>query len=325
MQTTHQIRTYQAPIWAKNPHFQTIAPRVLWRRSKARLQWQQFELNDGDFVDLAWQNQFANDDTRPILLLLHGLHGCAESPYIKSLMQVNAQLGWRMVVMHQRGCSGRANRFWRSYHSGETDDLGQVVQMIKQRFPLAPLFAVGYSMGGNILLNYLIGEPKNPIQAAISVSAPLKLGACADAINKGFSKVYQRYLISLMRSSLVSKHRSHPNRIEHLKLRNSSTFWDFDNVYTAPVHGFVDAADYYQQCSPKTRMATIKTPHLVVHSQDDPFMNHEVLLEPTQVSSHGQYLLTQSGGHVGFLEGEMNRPQSWLNHVIPSYFKSQLE
>ncbi|MDR9436478.1 MAG: hydrolase [Thiohalophilus sp.] len=306
-----------------NPHVQTLLPRFINRRP-LDVTWQELPLPDGDFVDLAWRNKPAADSRTPIVAVFHGLEGSICSPYARDILRAIEQCGWHGVLMHFRGCSGRINRLPRSYHSGETGDARYFLSWLRQQYPHASLAAVGYSLGGNMLLKLQAewgGE--SPLRAAVSVSAPLKLDICADRINQGFSKVYERHLVKSLVTKVLAKFSNHDYEqligLTPRQIENARTFRQFDNRYTAPIHGFADANDYYRQSSAYDYLGDIRQPALIVQAYDDPFMTPAILPDPQQLPDNVGLAVSPCGGHVGFVSGSVLRPHYWLTEAVPDY------
>ncbi|WP_426119445.1 hydrolase [Pseudomonas sp. DSP3-2-2] len=308
-----------------NPHLQTLwGP--LWRRVKPmERQRERVWLDDGDFLDLDWYGPHQLD--APLVLVLHGLTGSSNSPYVAGLQQALAQEGWASVALNWRGCSGEPNLLSRSYHSGASEDLASVVAHLRALRPLAPLYAVGYSLGGNVLLKYL-GESgaDSDLLGAVAVSVPFRLDECADRIGMGFSKVYQRHFMREMLAYIRDKQRhfQHEGMSEGLaelsalgSLENMRTFWDFDGRVTAPLNGFVDAKDYYRRASSRYFLGQIRTPTLIIHAEDDPFVFKHSLPEADELSSSTEFELQAKGGHVGFVDGSLKNPGYYLERRIP--------
>ncbi len=308
-----------------NPHLQTLwGP--LWRRVRPMERpRERVWLDDGDFLDLDWYGPHQVD--APLVLVLHGLTGSSNSPYVAGLQQALAQEGWASVALNWRGCSGEPNLLSRSYHSGASEDLASVVAHLRALRPLAPLYAVGYSLGGNVLLKYL-GESgtNSDLLGAVAVSVPFRLDECADRIGMGFSKIYQRHFMREMLTYIRDKQRhfQHEGMSEGLaelsalgSLENMRTFWDFDGRVTAPLNGFVDAKDYYRRASSRYFLGEIRTPTLIIQAEDDPFVFKHSLPEADELSSSTQFELQAKGGHVGFVDGTLRNPGYYLERRIP--------
>ena len=308
-----------------NPHLQTIIPRLIRKAPLFEPVRQTLETPDGDFLDLAWSEQWDTKRAgkKPLFILFHGLEGSFDSPYANGLMNAFAKQGWLSVMMHFRGCSGRTNRLARAYHSGETEDARFFLSYVYKRFPHQPKVALGVSLGGNMLVNYLATHHHDPlVDAATIVSAPLDLASCSERIEQGFSKVYCNYLLTSLKKNALKKeillHKAlgiHRENIQSLK-----TLYEFDDRITAPLHGFSSAADYYQQCSGIHVLDKISVPLQVIHAKDDPFMTDKVI-PGFRLPEHIDYRLFDHGGHVGFLSGSMTRPEFWLERTLPVYYQ----
>ena len=284
------------------------------RNGTIALKRETFELPDGDFIDLDW----GPNKQGPIIIILHGLEGNSRSHYVSGLLRRIQKLGWRSVVMHFRGCGGQPNRLPRHYHSGDTADLRRLIMELKSREPGVALNAVGFSLGGNVLLKYLgEGTRDGGLDAAVAVCVPMVFGDCAQRLDRGFSKVYQWWLLRCLKKKLNEKASSTIMPIDWNKLSACRTFREFDNLVTAPLHGFRNADDYYQQVSARQFLASITTPTLIIHAQDDPFMSADVLPSPAELSSAVMVETSSGGGHIGFVEGLVPlRPKYWLEHRI---------
>jgi predicted alpha/beta-fold hydrolase len=287
------------------------------------LRRERIELDDGDFLDLDWTPRTHG----PVVLVLHGLEGSSDSPYARGMLETVHARGWRGVVMHFRGCSGEPNRLPRSYHSGDTRDLADVVESLLASGDAPALAAVGYSMGGNVLLKWL-GErgAGAPLAAAVSVSAPYTLSLAADRLSRGLSRIYQRRLIGELRAKLHRKFSAGTSPIDLERAGGSRSFWEFDDRVTAPLHGFKDVHDYYTRSSSRQYLRSIGIPTLMLHAEDDPFMTPEVLPSRDELSPSTELEVSTRGGHVGFVHGSAPwRPRYWLEERIPAFLETYLE
>lgn len=311
--------------WLPNSHLQTIWPTFCRGDIKnLPIERERMELPDGDFIDLDWVGK---QKAGPLVLILHGFEGSIESHYAKGMLQAFAQQGWRGVFMHFRGCSGEPNRLPRGYHSGETLDVAYVVEVICKREPGIRIAAIGYSLGGNILLKWL-GETNqhNPLKAAIAVSVPFELHKAADRIQQGFSRIYQWYLLRCVRERLLQKFQQVAVPIDTSGLSTVQNIRDFDNQYTVPLHGFSSVDEYYTTSSSRQYLRSIRIPTLLVHSKDDPFMTEDVIPSSEELSAYVKLEITESGGHVGFVAGNVPwRPHYWLEERAPEFFREYLE
>ena len=319
--------SFQPAWWLPGPHLQTLwnaffrkAPRLERRRERL---W----LADGDFIDLDWHGP--HEATAPLVLVLHGLTGSSNSLYVLGLQQQLSAQGWASVAINWRGCSGEPNLLPRAYHSGASDDLAEVIGHLQACRPMAPLHAVGYSLGGNVLLKYM-GEmaASCPLRKAVAVSVPFRLDQCADRIGLGFSRVYQAHFMKAMVAYVRDKQQrfqregllNHLGALQSLgPLHGMRTFWDFDGRFTAPLHGYSDAQDYYRRASSCYYLPTITTPTLLIQAEDDPFVFRHSVPEPAELSVTTALELHANGGHVGFVEGTPRRPRYYLERRIPQW------
>jgi len=310
-----------APWWAKNRHTQTLwssffRPKVDLSHSEPL----RIELDDGDFIDL---NIFRNEN-QPTLLLLHGLEGSIESPYIGGLINSANAKNWQIVVMHFRSCSGEPNRLLKSYNSGVSEDLNEVITKLASN-NISIDYLVGFSLGGNVTLKWLGEVAENAsIKAAVAVSAPMLLGVCATEINKGFSKLYEFILLRTLRAKTREKLKRFGDDILPNKkmIRSLNSFWRFDNYVTAPAHGYENAEDYYQKASSKQFLKSIAKPTLIIHAKDDPFMNESVLPSKDELSNWVTLEASEKGGHVGFVYGKWPwKAEYYLDKRIPEFLE----
>ena len=316
---------FRPPPWLKNCHLQTIVAASFRPRPALKYRVERLELPDGDFVDLAWTDH-GREPGSPIVIILHGLTGSIESKYARAIMNVVHRLGWRAVMMQFRGQSGEPNRLARSYHSGDTGDLDYLARDLKRREPQTPLAAVGYSLGGNVLLKWLGEQGAGaPVETAVAVSVPFDLDLCARSIRKGFSRTYQTRLLRMMRRAVRVKFRWMTAPIPLPNLSKLNDFYAFDNAITAPLHGFRDVHHYYAECSSMKFLKAIRVPTLVIHALDDPFMAPAVVPKPEALSEQVRLELSDHGGHVAFIGARPDgRPYYWLEERIPAHLREHL-
>ncbi|PKM17950.1 MAG: hydrolase [Gammaproteobacteria bacterium HGW-Gammaproteobacteria-15] len=319
---------FQPAWWLKHAHLQTIFAKYLSPKHRLNTEAETITLPDGDEVQLNWLPSKTGSNNTPVIILLHGLAGDINSHYIQAMLAQCNTLGWTAVLLHFRGCNGKPNKLPRAYHSGDTADAALVITQVKRRYPNRPLVAVGYSLGGNVLLKYC-GEQagQNPLSAAVAVCPPLSLSACAKRINTGSSKLYQHYLLGRLKHSTLRKleqFADFPLPLTPQQVRRFSSIEQFDEYYTAPIHGFLNAQDYYQKASGKAFLRHICIPTLIIHAKDDPFLSAEVIPEANELSPYIHYELTSGGGHVGFIYGSPLKPKFWLNQRIPHFITEQL-
>ncbi len=317
---------FEPAWWLRNAHAQTVWATIMRAETPLVLQTERLELPDSDFIDLVWSGANAHELHKPIVVILHGLAGSVKSPYAHGLIGALSNIGWRPVFMHFRGSSGEPNRLPRYYHSGDTQDVAFVVAHLQQKNPGVPIAAVGISLGGNVILKWL-GETgvDNPLMMAVAVSVPFELDQAIKTMDRGFSKIYQYQLLKELRVEIEKKFKS-----ENLlcpfdlgKLSSVRNFQEFDNLVTAPLHDFTDANDYYLKSSSRQYLSTITKPTLIIHAEDDPFMPKTVIPAATELSPTTLLEISESGGHVGFVEGsKIGKAEYWLEKRIPEYFNS---
>ncbi len=309
--------------WLPGPHLQTLWAALARPRPRLPLRWETVPLPDGDFLELAW---VAGVGTGPVVLVLHGLEGSARSPYAAGLAARLAAAGLRPAVMHLRGCGRRPNRGPCLYHSGMTGDLRAVLARLAATGRPAAA-AVGYSLGGNLLLKHL-GEAGAAagLHAAVAVSVPFELAACARRIRVGFSRVYERALLRHMRRSVRRRLACVPlPGIGAVRLRGLASLRAFDAAVTAPLHGFAGVDDYYARASCRPWLGRIRVPTLILHAADDPFVPPEAIPAPDELAPAVRLELAHRGGHVGFVAGASPlRPRWWLEGRILDFLLERL-
>ncbi|WNC71911.1 hydrolase [Thalassotalea psychrophila] len=316
--------SFKPAWWLSNRHLQTMAAKILRRNQTVAVINETVELPDGDFVDLAWTEDPNLHPLKPIVYVLHGLEGSINSHYAKGMMGAIKAKGWIGLLMHFRGCSGRPNRQGPSYHSGDTWDIHYCTEHLKERFVNRPVAILGFSLGGNVLANYLAEDPNNPFRCAAVICAPLHLASCSTQIDQGFSKVYQKYLVDMLKDSTTEKIKlkliSH---IELAELEQIKTLFEFDQKVTAPINGFESAEDYYEKASGLYQLDKITKPTLIIHAMDDPFLCHKYLNKIPENSSINLEV-SKHGGHVGFISGRNPfKPQYWLENRVLNFIEEQ--
>jgi len=288
------LSPYQAPWWLPGGHLQTLAgalgpaPRIDWRRER-------WDTPDGDFIDLDW----AQNGSGPLLALFHGLEGSSSSPYARKVAAQALARGWRCVVPHFRGCSGAINRLPRAYHSGDSAELDWILRRLR------PDFAAGVSLGGNALLKWLGEQGEDAarlVRRAAAVSAPIDLAASGHALGSGFNRaIYARHFLVTLRAKADVKIRQHDLRLNAERVSRSRTLHEFDDLVTAPLHGFRDADDYWARASSGPWLERIRVPTLVLNALNDPFLPHAALAAAARRAAPDVVLeFPASGGHAGF-------------------------
>ena len=320
---------FRAAWWLRNPHAQTIWGKFLRRQEPQPTQVQRIDTADDDFVELHRLDRAPVD--APRLLVLHGLEGGIRSHYAQAFLAEAAARGWNADVLIFRSCGSELNRARRFYHSGETTDLALAVETIIAENPSRPLLVAGVSLGGNVLLKFL-GERGEDVpqalRAAAAISVPFDLSRSARHIDKGFAKVYQHFFVGSLRRKAFAKLERYPDLADPEKLEQIRTMNDFDNLITAPLHGFRDAEDYYRQSSSLGWISKIRLNTLLLNAIDDPFLPPEVLDEVRAVVSENPALtleLPRNGGHTGFVGGGNPwRPRYFAEHRVGEFLAAQL-
>ena len=284
---------------------------------------------DGDFLDI---HHLEGPADAPLLILLHGLEGSVRSHYIQGLFTEARQRGWHAAAMIFRSCGSELNRARRFYHSGETTDIAFLVSHLETRFAGSPLLLAGVSLGGNVLLKYLgeqAGNVSPRIKAAAAVSVPFDLARSSQHIDRGFSKVYQQSFLRSLNAKARLKLDQFPELASRDSLQKASTMFEFDDWFTAPVHGFRDAMDYYGQSSSIKWIERISTRTLLLSAVDDPFLPPQVLDEVRRIASRNPNLELEfppHGGHVGFISGRNPfNPVYYLEQRVGDFLSRQLE
>lgn len=315
-------RSFRPAPWAPGPHMQTLGARVFRSPRLPPMERARWELPDGDFLDL----DFGPDPgpESPIALVLHGLEGSSRRRYVLSACRELLRVGVRPVAMNFRGCSGEPNRRARMYHSGETEDATFVLGRLRNEHPRRKVGAWGFSLGGNVLLK-LLGERTDGgaalVDAAVAMSVPFDLAAGGVHLERTrMGRLYTAYFLRSLRKKVRAKVdvlRPHVDVSAALRAR---TLREFDDAATAPLHGFRDAEHYYDQCSGVRYLSGVRVPTLALQSLDDPFLPPgTVPVAALDENPSFTTLLTERGGHVGFLEGSPRRPILWGEETAASF------
>jgi predicted alpha/beta-fold hydrolase len=291
-------------------HLQTIVASLL-PPPRVALQRSRWETPDGDFIDV----DSAGDPTAPPMVLFHGLEGSSDSHYARRLAQALPAAGWRIAIPHWRGCSGEPNRKPRAYHSGDSAE----VDWILRRFP-PPVDAIGVSLGGNALLKWL-GERSDAatavVRRAAAISAPLDLPACGVALDRGLNRLlYTRMFLSTLKPKSLAQLGRFPALFDEDKMRRARSFREFDDLYTAPMHGFRGVDHYWSSSASGPFLEHIRVPTLVLNARNDPFLPEEALLAVSRRAAPCVTLeFPRGGGHVGF-------PGAWLTQRLIEHFRA---
>jgi predicted alpha/beta-fold hydrolase len=311
--------------WLRGRHRQTIGGRYLRPRRGVALRRRRIETPDGDFLDLDFADALLPPET-PLVLVLHGLEGSARSGYAVETYRRLRAAGIAAVGLNFRSCGGEPNLAPRLYHSGETGDVGHVIESLVREFPGRPLAAIGFSLGGNVLLKYL-GEQgaAAPLRAAAAISVPFDLAAGARALEKGMGRIYTRTLLWPMQRKVAHRAAQLRPLVDVEAGLAAASFWQFDDAITAPLHGFADASDYYARSSCSQFLPDIRVPTRLLHARDDPFMPVDEVPQSAVGNPLLAVTLSERGGHVGFINGALPwRPRFWAEAEAVRFVAWQL-
>lgn len=305
------MSSYRAPPWLPGGHAQTIYPLLL-RTAPPAYRRSRWETPDGDFVDVDWMDA---PGCASLVVLFHGLEGSSRSHYAVALAHALAARGRRGAIPHFRGCSGEPNRLPRAYHSGDHAEIDWMLRRLRAAFPSAAICAVGVSLGASALLNWLGRhgeEALHVVDAAVAVSAPVDLAAAGHALGRGFNRVYSRHFLASMKRGARAKLARFPGLFDGAALAACRSLYAFDDLVTAPLHGFRGVDDYWTRASSKPWLAGIAVPTLLLNALNDPFLPAAALPAPAQVSAAVALEYPPEGGHAGFVSGAFPGRLAWL-------------
>jgi predicted alpha/beta-fold hydrolase len=307
------VATHRAPWWLPGGHLQTIWPSLFSRATLGeppRYRRERWITPDQDFIDVDFLDDplAADAATRPLLVLFHGLEGSSGSGYAKAFACLARDAGWSYAVPHFRGCSGELNLAPRAYHSGDHEEVEWILQRMSERRG-GPVLAVGISLGGNMLLRWAEESGASAAKKARAVAAvcsPIDMAAGGHAIGQGFARhTYTRMFLNTMKPKALAKLRQHPGLFDERRLRAARSLYEFDNVFTAPLHGFRDTDDYWKRASAKPHLRDIRIPALVLNALNDPFVPAASLPKASEAGEHVTLWQPRHGGHVGFAGGRL--------------------
>ena len=325
-----KMMDYSPAWWLPGGHAQTLWGKLFRREPQQRTTLERWDTPDGDFLDIH-RLEAISPSPSARLLVLHGLEGTIRSHYAQALLGEAHRRGWAADMMIFRSCGDELNRTRRFYHSGETTDLAFVVNRLLAEFPSQALVLAGVSLGGNVLLKFLGergAEVPPQIRAAAAVSVPFDLARSSRHINRGFSRVYQRHFLTSLQRKARQKLERFPDLAPAELLAGARTMYAFDNVMTAPVHGFRDADDYYSQSSSLRWIGRISIPTLLLSAVDDPFLPSAVLEEVRSEATRNPDLeldFPSRGGHAGFISGRNPfRPRYYAERRVCDFLANHL-
>lgn len=320
-------KPYVAPSWLPGGNAQTIYPFLLRSLIIPAYQRERLELDDGDFIDIDWLD---NPIDRPLVIMFHGLEGGSSSHYARSIMGLFQESGWRGAVVHFRGCSGTPNRLPRAYHAGDSEEIDRILHKVIEKNQShgssARLYVIGISLGGNALLKWLGEQGKKAchmIGGAATVSVPLDLVAAGKALDSGFNRFYTQHFLGTLKKKVLKKLDNFPGLFDGVAVAECTTLYQFDNLVTAPLHGFSSTDEYWTLSSSKPWLKHIQVPTLVINARNDPFMPSSSLPAQTDVSCSVSLEFPAEGGHVGFLSSPFPGNLTWLPERIIRFFDNQ--
>ena len=295
---------YKAPYFFRNGHLQSIYPSLFRKLNANFMKRERIELDDGDFLDLDW----CRNGSRRLVIISHGLEGHSRRPYVLGMAKAVSDHGWDALAWNFRSCGGSMNRNLRFYHSGATEDLQHVVDYAAESGCYDEVALVGFSMGGNLSLVYLGQENPNPIvKKAVVYSVPCDLSAGADQLTRPQNTIYMKRFLKDLKIKMQEKKKIFPGEVDLTGYDEIKNFRQFDDRYTAPIHGFKSADHYWAQCSSRRYIRNIKIPTLIVNAKDDPFLA-EACYPHDEVDANKYVKLETpaTGGHVGFVSFNKN-------------------
>ena len=305
-----------------SPHVQTGFSYLAHSWRTPELVRERWETPDDDFFDV---DRVLAPPGAPHLVVIHGLEGSSRSGYVLATLRGAAVRGWGALALNFRSCSGEMNRQLRSYCSGETEDPAFAIRTLRARGVTGPLYGVGFSLGGNVLLKLLAEQGDGSLLAAgVAVSAPFDLASCARALDADgrWGAFYRAFYLRPLRRKALRKAVMFPGALDAGRIRRARTFREFDDLATAPMNGYRDAEDYWARCSSGPMLERIRRPALVISAKDDPIARVDGVLDGLR-NPHLTALVTERGGHVGFVSGSALRPRYWSEEVGFQYLEER--
>jgi predicted alpha/beta-fold hydrolase len=320
------MQGYKPPLWLPSGHAQTIYaalsakfikyPQINWRRTRIKTR-------DQDFIDIDWSTNALNK--KYLCVMFHGLEGSSKSHYAKAFGDYYLNQEGGLCIPHFRGCSGEINAAPRAYHSGDFEEIGWILAKIRELYE-GPIWAVGVSLGGNALLRWAqeYGEEAGKFVSGIaSICAPLDLIASGMEIGRGVNKyIYERHFLKTMKAKAVSKAVQYPGLFDLQMVLNAKSLFEFDNYFTAPLHGFKDTTQYWSMCSSHRKLQDIQVKHLVLNALNDPFIPAKSLPARGEFNKYGVAIYTKQGGHVGYPQSTFPGNLRYLPELISAWMKS---
>jgi len=291
--------SYRSPWWLSGQHLQTIYPATWMPVPSIAYRRERWSTPDEDFIELDWVD---GPTSQPLVILFHGLEGSSASHYAKRIMSAVQQQGWRGVVVHFRGCSGEPNLLPRSYHCGDSAEIDWILKRFRQN-EHGEIYALGVSLGGNVLLKWL-GEQQSQanrvIDKVVTISTSLDLPTTGKVLGQGFNRFYSQLFLKTLQPKALALIKNHRLAFDTVGIMQADNLWDYDNRFTAPLHGFKDADDYWQQSNCRPYLREITLPTLLINARNDPFLPEANLPKQNEVSDYVRFDFPAHGGHAGF-------------------------
>ncbi|MES2902184.1 MAG: alpha/beta fold hydrolase [Pseudomonadota bacterium] len=310
---------YSAPLWLPGGHLQTIYPALFLRPPAPTMRRERWRAQDGDFVDVDFVD---GKPGLPLVVLFHGLEGSSGSHYARAIMAEVQRRGWSGAIPHFRGCSGELNHGPRFYHSGDAGEIDWIVRALALRAS-GRLYVTGVSLGGNALLRWLgeAGHQAELVDAAAAVSAPLDLARGGESLGAGLNLIYTRMFLRTLKPKCLAKLEQFPGLFDRAAMLAARNLYEFDNVVTAPLHGYRDTDDYWDRASARHVLHDITVPTLVLNARNDPFLPGVYL--PASAAPCVTLDYPASGGHVGFVDGAPPGQLDWLPRKLLDFFEGK--
>lgn len=317
---------YDPPRWLPTSHAQTIVPALFARRPAVDYRRERWDTPDGDFIELDWlayeMGEAAPAPNAPLFVLFHGLEGSSDSHYARVLMASARALGWHGVVPHFRSCSGPLNLAPRFYHLADSAEVDWVLRRLHEAHG-GPLVVAGVSLGGNVLLRWLgeRGSDATFVAAAAAISTPLDVHAGGRALSQGFALVYTMSFLKTLKRKALSKLEQYPGLFDREAMLACRTMYEYDNIVTAPLHGFRDTEDYWTRATTRPLLPDVVVPTLVLNARNDPFLPSAALPTRAEVSPAIELDQPEAGGHVGFMTGPFPGRIDWLPRRVFNFLE----
>ena len=310
---------FRPPWWLANRHVQTSIQQLLPVRYVAPLVWEEVGLDDGDFLELAWLQLTT---IGPVVVLIPGLSGTVYSRSVATMANHLARAGYRVAVMHRRGAGRELNTQTRTTPASDISDLSSVITNVIIQNPGVPVALMGFSLGGSMMLKYLVHHPESPVCAAWGVSVPYDLKHCAE----NMPSLYQWYLLRDLKAQIEKRIQAGQNiPLSSAELASIKTIKEFDERITAPLHQFNSADDYYAHSCQPSELARITLPAQLIHAADDPIAPVAQLPKANQFSASTDLQLLASGGHLGFIaHGQPLLPRYWLAEAAQCFLTPRM-